>query len=158
MSQGIKMSRDIATSYISAIYAGSAADVTPCGSYRRGAPAIGDLDIAVHTPNFEETATQIITGLNATVQRGGSKMKVLITPNGHQIDLYHTLPEFMGAMLLFLTGSARHNMKMRAKAKHRGLRLNQYGLWDEDGECLASTDERDIYEALEMTYVTPDRR
>jgi DNA polymerase (family 10) len=64
----------------------------------------------------------------------------------------------MGAMLLFLTGSARHNMKMRAKAKHRGLRLNQYGLWDEDGECLASTDERDIYEALEMTYVTPDRR
>jgi DNA polymerase (family 10) len=161
MSTGVKMTRPVATAYATAIEASAATAIHPCGSYRRGAPLVGDLDIAVVTgiDTFASIANTVAATIGATILRGGARLAVLVTPEQHQIDLYQADEENIGAMLLFLTGSGRHNIKLRAVAKHKGLLLNQYGLYNrETGELIANKTEHDIFAALNLPYTPPEKR
>jgi DNA polymerase (family 10) len=77
----------------------------------------------------------------------------------HQIDLYRTEHRYLGAMLLFLTGSGAHNKKLRMKALYGGKKLSQYGLFHRDsGELLAAATEEEIFARLRMKPVPPDLR
>jgi len=78
---------------------------------------------------------------------------------GEQVDIYRTDPENFGAMLLFLTGPQEYNIIMRAKAKRKGMLLNQKGLYDrETREFIAGETEQDIYNAMELEYKPPELR
>lgn len=78
---------------------------------------------------------------------------------GEQVDIYRTDPENFGAMLLFLTGPQQYNIIMRAKAKRKGMLLNQKGLYTRDTrEWIASDTEEDIYDALGLQYKEPELR
>ena len=67
---------------------------------------------------------------------------VRLTIKGEQVDIYRTDPENFGAMLLFLTGPQEYNIIMRAKAKRKGMLLNQKGLYDrETREYIAGETE-----------------
>lgn len=162
MSNGIPIPRLQAEQYVEQIRR-SHSLIVPCGSYRRKADTSNDLDIAVLLEDgdgFHELALQIAANLGATIQRGGNSLVVMHTPAGHQIDLYRTEPWHEGAMVLFLTGSAQFNIKMRAKAKRMGYRLNQYGLWSADDSravCSAVTEDS-IFAALNLTFVQPENR
>ena len=78
---------------------------------------------------------------------------------GEQIDVYLIDLKHFGAMLLFLTGPQKYNIIMRAKAKYKGMKLNQYGLYDrETNELIASKTEEDIYNAMNLNYKPPELR
>ena len=156
------MSREQAERYATVVGKVFTQGSFPCGSFRRGKNEIGDLDIAVvpsTDTSFTQQVAKVIAELNAIQIRGGEKMVVLNSPEGHQIDLYNTDPEYLGSMMLFLTGSAKHNIKLRAKAKYKGMSLSQYGLMDaEDRTVLASKTEEDIFSTLGVKYTPPAKR
>ena len=56
------------------------------------------------------------------------------------------------------TGSKAHNIVLRDRAIQRGLKLNEYGLFDASGTAVAGADEEGIYAALGLAWVPPDLR
>ncbi len=60
--------------------------------------------------------------------------------------------------LAYFTGSRAHNAVLRQRARARGLRLSEHGLFAEDGAPLRCADETVVYSALDMPYVPPELR
>jgi len=77
---------------------------------------------------------------------------------GELIDIYRCEAEEYGAMLLYLTGPKMYNIKMRAKAKHKGFKLNQYGLFNLDGKRIVSKTEEAIYQTMGFAFKDPALR
>lgn len=90
------------------------------------------------------------------IQKG--KSKVAVTVEGEQVDIYKCTEEHYGAMLFFLTGPGFFNVRMRRKAKKLGMKLNQYGLFKEDGSLVASKTEEEMFESLGYKYIEPYKR
>jgi DNA polymerase (family X) len=61
-------------------------------------------------------------------------------------------------MQFFLTGPAGYGIAYRRMAKAKGWKLDQYGLWNQHGELIASRTEHDIYKALGKEYKEPQER
>ena len=78
---------------------------------------------------------------------------------GERVDIYRTDAESFGAMMLFLTGPQQYEIILRAKAKRKGMLLNQKGLYTRDTrELIASKTEEDIYNAMGLNYKEPELR
>jgi DNA polymerase (family 10) len=156
------MSRQMADTYIHALrQIFGKASTYPCGSYRRKAETIGDLDVAVvaSATTWRELTSITAEMLDAEITRSGNRLAVLVTPQDHQIDLYRVYDhKEIGAMRLFLTGSHKHNIKMRTRAKFKGFVLNQYGLRNRETNQLVSTTEHGIFAALDFPYKPPQAR
>jgi DNA polymerase (family X) len=123
------------------------------GSVRRGKEEdIHDLDVI-----YVGDRIPPIRGAAAYVQ--GPKVQRFIL-DGEQVDVYLVDEEHFGAMMLYLTGPQKYNIVMRAKAKYKGMLLNQYGLWtrEEPRELIASRTEEDIYDAMGLAYKPPELR
>ena len=61
--------------------------------------------------------------------------------------------------LLYFTGSYDLNQNMRLKAKKLGYKLNEYGLYDlRTGDMIVVTSEQEIFEKIEMNYISPNQR
>lgn len=129
------------------------------GSYRRGLKDFKDIDILVETD--KESFTPILeflemdsdykhTMAGPDIIRGNYK--------GYDFDVQRVEPGEWGSFLLYRTGSAKFNMKMRAMAKKKGWALNEHGLFDENGKLLANDTEEDIFKALGMEYYEPKDR
>lgn len=133
------------------------------GSYRRGKETIGDLDLLVtcedgepvmdHFGAFNEVADVIV--------RGGTKMSVRLH-SGLQIDLRVVPEESFGAALQYFTGSKEHNVVVRGMAKKQGMKVNEWGVFqsegDEDGKQLAGRTEKEVYAALGLPEFPPELR
>ena len=105
-----------------------------------------------------EIPTNKIKKLNFDFTVVGEKI-VRGTYKSCPVDIYKAEQEYFGAMLLFLTGSSKYGIKMRAKAKYKGLKLSQYGLFNrETNELIAGKTEEDIYEAMGLKYKEPELR
>ena len=76
-----------------------------------------------------------------------------------QVDLYRASENTWGALLLVRTGSAQHNIYLCNLAIRKGLRL-QYsrGLVDKDGNIMAGKTEEEIFEALGLSFTSPQDR
>jgi DNA polymerase (family 10) len=62
-----------------------------------------------------------------------------------------------GAALLFATGSEAHLMQLRNLARKRGFTLEPDGLY-RNGKKVAARSEKDIYEALGLSFIEPELR
>jgi DNA polymerase (family X) len=135
------------------------ADFTPVGSLRRGVETCGDLDIlAVGAPPAVMDTFTSLPEVTRVLGRGETKSSVLLG-TGLQADLRLVEPKSRGAALQYFTGSKAHNIALRDRALARGLRLNEYGLFNvETGESLAGADEVGIYTALGLALVPPELR
>ena len=149
-----------------------ASDVTRiayAGSLRRGRETIGDIDILVAAKN-PSGATDSLTSLpdvEKVLLSGETKTSVRLE-QGVQVDLRIVPESLFGAALMYFTGSKEHNVMLRERAIERGLRLNEYGLFEDDGEKeppqnrglppVAAADENSIYEKLDMKMVPPELR
>jgi DNA polymerase (family 10) len=59
----------------------------------------------------------------------------------------------------YFTGSKAHNIVVRDRALQRGLKLNEYGLFNlEDDRRIAGDSEEGIYEALGLNWIEPELR
>ncbi len=131
--------------------------VVYCGSLRRFAEMIGDIDIVVTAQAAEAVMQALVemTIVERVVARGERKTSV-VTRRGIQVDLRVVDKSQLGAAMLYFTGSKGHNIKLRQRALARGLLLNEYGLFEsEGGRCVASATEEDIYAALGLPWISP---
>jgi DNA polymerase (family X) len=137
-----------------------ATQVETAGSFRRRRETIGDLDlIAV---GGDPTALARVFASQPDVKEvlveGPAKSSVRLQ-SGLQVDLRHSTLEQLGAALQYFTGSKVHNVALRERAVRRGLKLNEYGLFDvETNESRAGAREEDIYRALGLAYIPPELR
>jgi DNA polymerase (family 10) len=130
------------------------------GSLRRMAETIGDVDLLVASGS-PAPIMDAFTGFEDVEQilaRGETKSSV-VTRSGLQVDLRVIPNEAWGAAMIYFTGSKAHNVRIREMAVRKGLKLNEYGLFDveTDGSIAAET-ERDVYERLGLPFIEPTLR
>ena len=128
-----------------------------CGSLRRFAETIGDIDVVAAASDPEPVMQALVDMhfVERVLVRGPSKTSV-VTHRGIQIDLRIVAEQQLGAAQLYFTGSKGHNIKLRQRALARGLSLNEYALSElEGGRVLASETEEQIYQALGLPFIPP---
>jgi len=132
-----------------------------CGSYRRGKSEIGDVDIIVMCRNdlYEKLINTLISELNniEVLSRGNIKCSLLMY--NIQVDLRHVNKSQWTTMLLHTTGPSISNIKLRSIAKRKGMKLNEYGLYDrETNKRIRVNSESAIYKRLGLEYIEPKDR
>lgn len=130
------------------------------GSLRRKEKTIGDLDILAISDNPEKTMKSFVNlkEVEKIIGHGVTKSSVRLK-SGLQVDLRIVPKESFGAALLYFTGSKAHNIRLRKIAIKKGMKLNEYGLFDkETDENIASETEEDVYEALGLDWIKPEER
>jgi DNA polymerase (family X) len=137
-----------------------AQQVEAAGSFRRQRDTIGDLDL-IAVGGDHDTLTAAFTTheeVKEILGKGPTKSSVVLR-SGLQVDLRFIPPESLGAALQYFTGSKAHNVALRERAVRRGLKLNEYGLYDAaTGEMKAGAREEDVYEGLDLAWVPPELR
>jgi DNA polymerase/3'-5' exonuclease PolX len=133
------------------------------GSYRRERPTSGDVDILYSGPNldrFLDRLAQMHRSKWIVLSRGEQKVAGifrLTAQTAVEVDIWIATKDTYPFMLLYATGSKLHNIRMRFVAKHRGLMLNQYGLW-RGTVRIPARNERAIFDALGMKWKEPRDR
>ena len=158
---------DDALAYLAAVDGVSRVEV--CGSIRRWKDTIGDIDLLVASDEREPVVDAFTDwpAADATIEAGTGKASV--RADGTRVDLRIVDDAEFGAALQYFTGSRAHNVAVRNRAIDRGLKLNEYGLFDvadvDDadagqrvGDRIAGRTEDGVYEALDMRPVPPELR
>jgi len=130
------------------------------GSFRRGKPTIGDLDIVVATgkPPDILVAFAALPQVERVLVRGESKCSVEVA-SGFQVDCRAVAEDQFGAAMQYFTGSQAHNVRLRGRAIRMGLLLNEYGVFRIEGkERIAGETEEDVYAALGLRWIAPEKR
>ncbi|HET9179507.1 MAG TPA: DNA polymerase/3'-5' exonuclease PolX [Terriglobia bacterium] len=133
-------------------------EVTPAGSLRRGRETVGDLDLLVTGTNHAKIADHIsqYPGIDQILGKGEDKVSVRLK-NGMQVDVRLLESDQFGAALMYFTGSKEHNIALRERARKRGWKLSEYGLFEDD-KVLASRTEEEIYKKFGLQWIPPELR
>jgi DNA polymerase/3'-5' exonuclease PolX len=91
-----------------------------------------------------------------------SKADFNVKTNVIRLDIIMVPIQYFYSALLHFTGSGDFNQKLRLHAKSLGYKLSEYGLVkiDSNGKQihLATNSEQDIFKALLLKYVPPEKR
>lgn len=142
------------------------------GSVRRRRPQPHDIDIVVipkqlqvsvfnvdPDTNWDGIYNRLSSRLNMTKIRKGAKLMTLGFPDVDlPVDIYRATPETWGVLLLIRTGSIEYNIMLCSRAKRMGMMLSAKRGLIKDGNVVASKEEQDIFEALDIRYIPPERR
>ena len=134
--------------------------VSTAGSLRRMRETIGDVDLLAASTRPARVMAAFTSGPHcARVLAAGMTKSSILTPEGVQIDLRVVSPDSFGAALQYFTGSKEHNVRLRELAVRRGLKVNEYGVFQvKTGRRLAGREEADVYRALELPWIPPELR
>jgi len=135
--------------------------IEAAGSLRRGRETIGDLDILVTGPGSTQALTHLVNHVKTqeVLGQGVNKASVNFGLERLQVDVRALGADNFGAGLQYFTGSKEHNVVLRTSAVKQGLTLNEYGLFTlADNQCVASREEREIYERLGYAWIPPELR
>jgi len=132
------------------------------GSYRRGRETVGDLDILVDSKQAEQVMDHFagFSEITSVIVRGSTKMSVRLEDE-FQVDLRVVPKDSFGAALQYFTGSKNHNVVIRGRAKQMGLKINEWGVYEVNGDdesWIAGKPEREVYETLDLPYFEPEIR
>jgi len=153
-------------------------EVVACGSYRRGKPFSGDVDVLIAVPDDPidclEKATHALREKNvihATLAQGPTKFMGYIKGPEHvrRFDMRCVKFSELPAAILYFTGSKAFNTKMRAHALEQGYTLSEYGLCSKKlrgkklqtrkaSDWVKVKSEEDIFKKIKMPYVKPEDR
>jgi len=154
-----------------------------CGSYRRERPTSGDIDVLLSKLGSKDNVEDPIKNLEIFI----NKLKEPIKTNENKpllvdditdksfetkymgfakykenpvrrIDVRYIVYESYYSALLYFTGSAELNKKMRGIAKKMDLKLSEYGLFKSDGTKLKIKSEEDYFKHLGMDFIEPKFR
>ena len=149
-----------------------------CGSFRRGQGDSGDMDVLLsHPTQTEELLPQIVKALenchilvdHLTMDGKSKYMGIgripiqgqpdwMDTSICRRIDIRVVPYKSYISSLLYFTGSARENIRLRKQAISKGFKLSEYGLYDEHGEMFTLHDEKEAYDILGLSYRLPTER
>ena len=105
--------------------------------------ALGDYFIAF--PRVEEVIAQGATKISVRLDLGINVDLRLVTESEFPYALHH------------FTGSKAHNTKIRQMAKKKGLKMNEYGIFDGEERIPAKT-EADVFKVLDLPMIPPELR
>ena len=128
------------------------------GSYRRCKETVGDLDIVASAARGRDVIDRFVAyeDVAQILSRGPTRSSVALR-NGTQVDLRVVAEGNYGAALQYFTGSKAHNIALRQIAAARGLKLNEYGLF-QGARRIAGRSEEEIYRSLGLAYIEPELR
>jgi DNA polymerase (family 10) len=130
------------------------------GSLRRKKETIGDIDILV-TSRKPEKIMKTFTSLlqvREILAEGPTKSSVITRDDIH-VDVRVLEPISFGAALQYFTGSKAHNIRLRELALKRGLKINEYGVFDsKTGQRITGKEEEGIYRILDLPFIPPELR
>lgn len=136
----------------------SVKNIEIAGSYRRRQETIGDIDILA---TYDENNTIMDRFINyEEVQKilsKGTTRSSVILKGGIQVDIRVVAQRSYGAALLYFTGSKAHNVAIRTIAKHKGWKINEYGVFKGENFITGETEE-EIYHKLGLSYIEPELR
>jgi DNA polymerase (family X) len=132
------------------------------GSLRRRKDTIGDVDVLVASDAPAEPIMAELCNLPivaAVLAQGPTKSSVK-TRTGLQVDVRVVLPASFGAALHYFTGSKDHNVAIRALGVKRGIKINEYGVFDDrgGGERIGGAEEADVFAAVGLPWIPPELR
>jgi DNA polymerase (family 10) len=135
--------------------------VAACGSIRRRRDTIGDIDLlaavrgrAAHAVGEAFARLPVV---REVVARGETKVTVVLR-SGIHADLRIVEPACWGAALHYFTGSKEHNIAVRTLAQRRGLKLNEYGIFDQRGRRVGGAREEEVFAAVDLPFIPPELR
>jgi DNA polymerase (family 10) len=129
-----------------------------CGSLRRRAETIGDLDILFSSKHPAEVLDAFVKlpQVATVLAHGPTKASVRLA-DGVQCDLRGVEDHQFAFALHYFTGSKAHNIAMRKRALARGLSLNEYAL-SGDERSISCRTEAELFEALGLAEIPPELR
>lgn len=128
------------------------------GSLRRCKEVVKDVDIIASSADPESLMNRFVGDeYVAEVTGHGETKSSVVLRSGIGADLRVVSDEQYPFALAHFTGSKEHNVVMRQRAKERGLKLNEFGLFEGDvsRDCRS---EKDIFSALDLPYIQPELR
>ncbi|MFC7044975.1 DNA polymerase/3'-5' exonuclease PolX [Halobacteriaceae archaeon GCM10025711] len=139
------------------------------GSLRRWRATIGDVDVLAGSDDGEAVIDAFTGWDRATevIEAGTNKASIRI--GDVRVDLRVVVPDEFGSALQYFTGSKDHNIRLRNYAIDRGMKVNEYGVFDVSdiddpdagqrvGERVAGETEASVYEALDLPLMAPELR
>ncbi|RQW04629.1 MAG: histidinol-phosphatase [Calditrichaeota bacterium] len=139
-------------------------DVIRCdiaGSLRRWKETAKDIDLlASALPVKHDSVMEYFTSLpsvEAVVAKGKAKSSIRLE-NGIIAELRIVEDSQFPYALHHLTGSSEHNIALRQYAGKMKLNMNEYGLFDQEGNNIGCKDEQDIFQQLKLEYIPPELR
>ncbi len=147
-----------------------------CGSYRRGLPTSGDIDILVSHPKHMEHISEnkilskIVKYMETTgflvdyLTKDGEKKYMGFCKLGpknkaRRIDIRVIDYISYYAGVIYFTGSQNFNIQVRNKAIEKGMSLSEYGFVKADNnEKIFLKSEAHLFELLDIPYKTPQER
>lgn len=149
------------------------------GSYRRGRPDSGDIDMLIRTADATVDAAAALTDFVAALKARGYIREVLAhgahkcmaicqlpgsgsgsgscSGSGRRLDLLVTPPEEFPFAVFYFTGSDTFNVAVRSHALTRGLTLNEHAItFVRNGKRLPGVKtERELFKLLKLRWVEP---
>lgn len=147
------------------------------GSYRRGRPDSGDIDMLLRVPNPTDDAPAALAAYVTSLREAGYIREVLAqgdhkclaiaalpgaseTATPRRLDLLVTPPAEFPFAVFYFTGSDTFNVAVRSHALSRGFTLNEHALTTlRTGRPVTGIKtERDIFTALRIAWREPHER
>ncbi len=143
-------------------------EISVAGSVRRMKETIGDVDILVAVDNskgsvFAKASADAVADFFVSRQdvikvwsKGPTRSSVR-TRDGFDMDLRVVPAKSYGSALQYFTGSKEHNIATRRIAINRGLKLNEYGVF-QGSKMIAGRTEKEVYKAIGLPWIPPEMR
>ena len=144
------------------------------GSFRRGLPTSGDIDMLIRVPPLitNQTAKTLLAAYVARMKEAGYIEEVLALGEhkcmaicrlgkARRLDLLLTPNEEYACAILYFTGSDQFNVAFRHHALEKGYTLNEHRLTPLQADVAIPPQmktEKDIFRFLGLRYIAPDQR
>jgi DNA polymerase/3'-5' exonuclease PolX len=135
------------------------------GSYRRGLPTSGDIDILItdsENKNHLRELVESIDGIEHIFSFGPVKFQgVILTDEGDRygLDIRYVPYESRIPALLHATGSDSFNVWLRERALEQGMSLSEHGLRDLETNTIVKVEsEEELLNTLGLPYIPPELR
>lgn len=135
-----------------------AEDLIIAGSLRRKKEIVKDIDILASSNDSTGLIERFTEDrLVSRVVSKGVAMAAVVLINGMNADLRVVNRDEMPFALHHFTGSMEHNTAMRQFARQKGVKMNEYGLFDGE-KSIKCRGEEDIFKYFAMQYIPPELR
>ena len=126
-----------------------------CGSYRRGKPDSGDIDIVIIP---KESFKEWFDNLPFPKRKGHFADNVLI--NEVQVDFFLCDASNYATAVMTWTGSRGFNIRMRGMCFDAGYVYTRFGIYDRETKQLVNRikEEHDIFNLIGIDYIPPENR
>lgn len=139
------------------------------GSLRRRRETIGDFDLLACADEPAKVMERFLAYPEiADVEMSGDTRASVRLDSGVDVDLRVVEERSYGAALVYFTGNKGHNIKLRERGQERGLRISEYGVFEESGDeeegdpwagkWVAGKSEEDVYAQVDLPWMPPEMR